>query len=124
MAQSTCIPIEGLVFDQKSLDAIKKIKEFRIRTQLATTLLGGNIILSLFAGKGLPASTDKVWTITQTDWKGYADGMASIPKYYQSEVKKFAELMWYDYATGSGGSHTGQNRKLEQFWQGVADGCQ
>ncbi|MDR2092966.1 MAG: hypothetical protein LBP58_06590 [Azoarcus sp.] len=76
MSEFKCVPIDALVFDKKSLDAIEKIKEFRIRTQLATALLGGNIILSLFAGKSLPASADKVWTITQADWEGYANGMA------------------------------------------------
>jgi len=114
-----CVPIQDLRLDQKSIDQLERIKKLNHTTKLINGLLGANIFLSIFGGKsasGPSTGGGYLWTITQTDWKGYSEAMKSVPVTYRRAIEKEAKVLYLNYDQD-------KNYKLSNFWKGIAHGC-
>ena len=114
-----CVPIHDVRLDQHSIAQIERMKKLGQTPRLINALLGGNIFLSIFAGKSAPGPSTGagyLLTITQTDWEGYAVAMSGMPVAYRRQVEKEAAALYLNYDQDG-------NYKLSNFWKGIAYGC-
>lgn len=108
-----CKPIDGLVFDKKSQDALERIKKQTNAGKMIGTLISIGVFNSIFLKSNGPTAS---YNITTTDWKLYFTGMASIPKLVKDVIEREADLLATEYGIEN-------NRKMRDFWDGIANGC-
>lgn len=111
---ATCENIVGLQLDSESLAAIERIKKRSQAGQLLAMALSAGVLNSIFTKSN---AANAAWNISQTDWQMYSQAMRSIPDITRTAIRNDAQQMQLTY-------NMRNNRKLEKFWEGVANGCQ
>jgi hypothetical protein len=108
-----CKPIDGLVFDKKSQDALVRIQSKITDAKIIGSLTSIGVFNSIFfKSNGLTAS----YNIANTDWKLFVTGMSSIPRILRRVIEDEADMLILHYSTEN-------NRNLSDFWKGVSNGC-
>lgn len=111
---ATCENIVGLQLDSESTAAIERIKRRNQAGQLLAMALSAGVLNSIFTKSN---AGNVAWNISQTDWQLYAQAMRSIPDITRNAIRNDAQQMQLTY-------NMRNNRKLEKFWEGIANGCQ
>ena len=106
-------PIQGLVIDARSADALKRIKQkLGMGNALASTLSLG-VISSIFTKS---SAGNAAYNISQTDWGLYAQSMRAIPSLTKGGVRQIMHEMILYYQFNYDNNHL-------NFWIGLHDGC-
>lgn len=105
--------INGLVFDQASIRAIKDIKERQERSNVLATIFAASVLFEIFGGRGgIGHPLEYSWNINQYDWIAWAQTMASVPAVLRGVIQRIA----FDQAQ----IHRG---KEKQFWEALMYAC-
>lgn len=107
-----CPTIEGLVFDQKSLDGIALLKRKRELANMAANALSLGTVVNLLLGRSNSLTTAN--SIRSHDWVMYANSMRTIPDAGRRVIKVNAQMQELDHLNDS---------KQRLFWKAVAEGC-
>lgn len=108
-----CEPVQGLVFDEKSKEALAKINQRKEFSAYLSTALSVGMVSSIFTKSNLPTAS---YNITQADWGLYKQAVGAIPKVARESIVKDAVGMQLHYMMAN-------ERKLASFWEGIANGC-
>ncbi|WP_220813248.1 hypothetical protein [Pseudomonas paralcaligenes] len=108
-----CEPVQGLVFDEKSKEALAKINQRKEFSAYLSTALSVGMVSSIFTKSNLPTAS---YNITQADWGLYKQAVGAIPEVVRGAIEKEAMLMSLHYVKAN-------DRKLASFWEGIASGC-
>lgn len=107
--------INGLIFDQASIRAIKDIKERQGRANVLATLLPGSVFFEIFGGRGgVGHPLEYAWNISQYDWITWSQAMAAIPAVLRGTIQRIASF--------EAEAHF-RSRKEHDFWVAVAYAC-
>ena len=104
--------IEGLKFDQKSLDALEEIKLTVGAARLGMLLTGVGEMGTIFYRNG---PLGAAYNIYQTDWGLFATAVRAWPEIARREVHRIANLALLDHPS---------EPKQRRFWEAVTNGCQ
>jgi hypothetical protein len=108
-----CEPIQGLVLDKESLDAVERIKKKHIFGDALAGAISIGVFSNIFTrSNAIQAS----YNITQTDWILYSDAMNAVPIITKRSVEKEVESMIVHFQLH-------YDRKQLKFWEGIYDGC-
>ena len=108
-----CEPIQGLVLDKESLDAIERIKNKHIFGDA----LAGVISIGVFSNIFTRSNASQVaYNITQTDWILYSNAMNAVPLITKRAIEKDVEGMIVHF-------HLNHDRKQLKFWESIYNGC-
>lgn len=110
-----CVPIAGLTLDQKSQDALRRIREKKNISKVFGSVLTVGVFNSIFT-KNKPAVA--AFNVTQTDWEIYSKAMMALPIIEKRLIKKEIDLMILHYHM------TKYDHKHVQFWRGMKSGYQ
>ncbi len=109
----TCQPIQGLVIDARSTDALKRIKrKLGMGNALASALSLG-VISSIFTKS---SAGNAAYNISQTDWNLYAESMRAVPGITKGGVRQIINEMIFHYQLHYDNKHL-------NFWLGLQEGC-
>ncbi|NHR08164.1 hypothetical protein HA052_23515 [Chromobacterium haemolyticum] len=107
-----CPVIEGLKFDQKSLDSLAEIKRKVGTTQLGVWLTGVGVMGTIFYRNG---PLGAAYNIYQTDWALFATAVKAWPDIARREIGRVANEALLDHPS---------EPKQRRFWEAVTNGCQ
>lgn len=112
-----CPEIFDLHFSPEGKKAINRIADIQELGDLLATVLGGSVVLSLFASRGTGnkrVDTGRtMYSITGYDWNIWAQAMASVGPITRYSIKQTA----FDMLEVK----TSPNEN--KFWRAVYDGC-
>ena len=106
-----CSPIQGLVFDSRSREGLRRIRQIDELSDALAASLGLGTFASIFVGS---SAGEAIYNITATDWELLAEAMAAVPQIRRRLVQDEARYQILD--------HPG-DPKQRRFWEGVLDGC-
>lgn len=105
--------INGLVFDQASIRAIKDIRGRKELANILATLLAGSVLFEIFGGRGgFGHPLEYAWNITQYDWHTWSQAMMAVPDILRGSIRLEASKQSL--------AHFG---KEHEFWTAVAYAC-
>ena len=113
MSAMICKPIPGLVLDDKSKAALKRIQKIITSGNYLASAISVGVFSNIFSRSSVPQAS---YNVTQTDWYLYAQAMKAVPIIVKSSVQKEIELMVIEYELN-------YNAKHLQFWKGMYNGC-
>ncbi len=108
-----CPEINGLTFDQSSIEALEKIGQVKELGNLLTTALAGSVWVKIFIGRtGLANPFGIGWQVNHYQWGVWAEAMKAsgpiVSKVISDIAFRQAEL------------HSGKEFK---FWEAMMYGC-
>lgn len=110
-----CEPILGLVLDNESEKAIKRIRAIPSFGNMLAGSITSGVFISLFANNNPPVAS---YNIVQADWKLYSEAMRAIPLITKRLVEREIDTMYWHYQMPGNRDH-----KHEKFWRGLKNGC-
>ncbi|MCU7845751.1 MAG: hypothetical protein KZQ93_18120 [Candidatus Thiodiazotropha sp. (ex Monitilora ramsayi)] len=108
-----CKPIQGLVLDKESQDAIERIKKKRIFGDALAGMISIGVFSNIFTRSNAAQAS---YNITQTDWILYAQTMNAVPIITKRAIEKEVEDMIVHYQLH-------YDPKQLKFWEGIYSGC-
>lgn len=89
-----CEPIRHLKLDDKSAEALKRIKDKKRYANLLPVLMSAGIFSKIFTKSN---ALQAEYNITQMDWSIYAKAMSSVPATVQRALKTdyFSMITYY-----------------------------
>ena len=108
-----CEPIQGLVLDKNSLDAIGRIKKKHVFGDALAGAISIGVFSNIFTRSNAAQSA---YNITQTDWILYSDAMNAVPIITKRSVEQEVEGMIVHFQLH-------YDRKQLKFWEGIYHGC-
>lgn len=108
-----CEPVQGLVFDEKSKEALAKINQRKEFSAYLSTALSVGMVSSISTKSNISTAS---CSITQADWELYKQAAGAIPKVARESIVKDAVCMQLNYIVAN-------ERKLARFWEVIANGC-
>jgi hypothetical protein len=109
-----CEPIQGLVLDYESQEAIDRIKKINIFGDAHAGMISIGVFSSIFTRSNAAQAS---YNITQTDWILYAQAMNAVPIITKRAVEKEVEAIIVHYQLH-------YDSKQLKFWEGIYSGCQ
>jgi len=108
-----CPEINGLTFDQSSLDALEEIRQKKELGNLLTTVLAGSVWVKIFIGRtGLANPFGIGWTIGKTQWGVWSESMMASGLIVSKSISNIAR--------SQAATHSGKEFK---FWEAMMYGC-
>ena len=108
-----CPDIEGLTFDQSSLDALEEIRQKKELGKVLATVLAGSVWVKIFIGRtGLANPFGIGWSISQYQWEVWAESMKASHPIVSASIKRIAHRETE--------RHSGKEFK---FWEAMMYGC-
>lgn len=107
-----CPDIQGLRFDQKSIQAIDTIKRKYDLVKYGAIAIGVGGLIDIFFKNGPVVATDKV--VRQFEWELFAHAMRGVPQVTKDAIVKDAQLQMLEHLN---------DYKQKIFWEAVANGC-
>jgi hypothetical protein len=111
---SDCKPIPGLILDDESYQALRRIKKTITSGKFLATAVSVGVFSNIFTKNNVALAS---YNVTQTDWVLYAQSMKAIPIIVKTTIRKEIEQMVINYQLN-------YSRKHLLFWKGMYDGCQ
>lgn len=110
-----CIPINGLVFDQQSIDAIEDIKRRNDLFIILSKVMTYGTFFTIFAGKGSKGSgLMTAHNIKQSDFEMLAKALKGMPLIQRKIIQDIALRQVILHMS---------KHKERMFWTGIAEGC-
>ena len=108
-----CPEINGLTFDQSSLDALEQIRQLKELGNLLATVLAGSVWVKMFVGRtGLANPFGIGWQIGRNQWGVWAEAMKASGPIVRVSIERIA---FRQAETHSG--------KEFLFWEAMMYGC-
>lgn len=108
-----CPDIDGLTFDQSSLDALEEIRQVKKLGNILATVLAGSVWVKIFIGRtGLANPFGIGWSISRYEWEVWAEAMKASNPIVSGRIQQIA----FRQAE----IHSGKEFK---FWEAMMYGC-